>query len=148
MNNYDTSLIISVFMVVIFLFAMIKTLINKVIPTVSVNRVLEQSSTVILEDLDFIIEKECRKIIDIELVYYTTRSIPEREMSSLNRKMVIISDQLVDDLTIQASTNILDKMSPSFRDRLSLVIDENKIEDYIINEIYHILITVAMNINK
>jgi len=108
---------------------------------------LEGSSTLILNDLEYIIDKECRKTMDMELMFDVTRKVGEREMFPLANSAKIISDEQIDSLTTSISLRIIDNMSRSFIARLSTVIDEERIISYITDEVYYILYSKGIEVN-
>ena len=151
MKNLDIlSIIIALLVIVptIVLPALsISKLVKKVTPATGNLNVPNVSISEVYNDIKMVIEYESNSTISQELLYGTLKEITSREASALNRMRRIISDEIVDSLTLSVASRIIDNMSDEFRNKIAQVIKEERIDDFIVDGVYQVVYTKAMEVN-
>ena len=151
MKNLDIlSIIIALLVIVptIVLPALsISKLVKKVTPATGNLSIPNVSISEVYNDIKMVIEYESSSTISQELLYGTLKEITSREASALNRMRRIISDEIVDSLTLSVASRIIDNMSDEFRNKIAQVIKEERIDDFIVDGVYQVIYTKAMEVN-
>lgn len=109
---------------------------------------LMQDAFPIMEDLLKIINRECDKVFDVGYAYKATKHTYSIEHSSLINPSHMITDKDVDYYSLMVSEKIINTMATDYRLRLFSVIDPMELDEFILEETYHILFNKAITINS
>jgi hypothetical protein len=107
---------------------------------------LNVDATKVLNDLMSIIGLECERRINIDLRYIYEKTTAGMDKSSLS--VINVNEEQLDNIVTKASENIVDMLSDNFIKRISLVIDKDYIEDFIISNVFSILLKASLDINQ
>ena len=149
---YTIDLIIIIISIVLFLFLPARAL------YIQVKRLadrtgqeiepLQEDAFPIIDDLIQIITRECQKVFDTGFVYIAARHAGSLEHSLLNNPIRVITDEIVDRATMEVTEKIIDDLSDNYRERLYMVISPINLEEYILEEVYHLIFEEAMRVNR
>ena len=111
------------------------------------NIITTESAKEILEDLNNIIEKETNKIINQNFTLKGINHISSLDHSNLINKAKVISDKDIDEASIISTNKIISMLSDEYKRKLTTIIKEEKLEDYILEEVYTNLYMASTAIN-
>lgn len=151
-SSYTIDLIIIILSIVAFLllpsravYVQIKRLADRTGQKVEA---LQEDAFPIIDDLIQIINRECQKVFDTGFVFIAARHAGSLEHSLLNNPMKVITDEIVDRATMEITEKIIDDLSDNYRERLYMVINPINLEEYILEEVYHLVFEEAIRINR
>jgi len=93
----------------------------------------------IIDDLDKIVTRKC---------YTAYRRVLQPYVSKALKNKPLINDKVVNDITLQITTEILEEMSDDYKQKLLLVYKEDLLEDIILEMVYNTVTEMSLTINK
>jgi len=106
------------------------------IPPIISNVTIEE----ILKDLDTLIKYKCENL-------YQKVLLPLKN-KTLGNSDTIITDEILDSLTLETSKEIIDQLSDNYKEKIYLVIKEEKFEEFIVNLVYDKISNIVIQMNK
>lgn len=129
-------LVIYILSMVFVIFIYKKNIKNNQIPVQVSNITIEE----ILKDLDTLIKYKCENL-------YQKVLLPLKN-KTLGNSDAIITDDILDSLTLETSKEIIDQLSDNYKEKIYMVIKREKFEEFIINLVYDKISNIVIQMNK